>query len=51
VQPGDTVAKGQKLGLIKFGSRVDLFFPPEAEVLVSEGQQLYGGQTLLARWK
>lgn len=51
VQPGDAVVKGQKLGLIKFGSRVDLFFPPEAEVLVIEGQQLYGGQTLLARWE
>jgi phosphatidylserine decarboxylase len=51
VEPGDPVVKGERLGLIRFGSRVDLFLPPEVEVLVSEGQQVTAGQTLLARWK
>ncbi len=50
VEPGDELVTGQRLGLIRFGSRVDLFFPPEAEILVTEGQQVYGGQTLMARW-
>jgi phosphatidylserine decarboxylase len=50
VEPGDDVVKGQRLGLIRFGSRVDLFLPPEVEVLVTRGQQVAAGQTLLARW-
>jgi phosphatidylserine decarboxylase len=50
VQPGDTLVTGQRLGLIKFGSRVDLFLPLTAAVLVTVGQQVYGGQTVLARW-
>ena len=49
-RPGDELARGQRFGLIKFGSRVDLFLPPNAEVLVHKGQQVYGGQTFVARW-
>jgi phosphatidylserine decarboxylase len=49
-KPGDTLARGQRLGLIKFGSRVDLLLPPQVEVLVQVGQQVYSGQTLMARW-
>ena len=48
---GDTLARGQRLGLIRFGSRVDLLLPIEAQVLVQVGQQVYGGQTLVAQWK
>jgi len=48
--PGDALAAGQRLGLIKFGSRVDLFLPPGVEVLAYVGQQVYGGQTVVARW-
>jgi phosphatidylserine decarboxylase len=48
---GDEVVTGQRLGLIRFGSRVDLLLPPDAEVLVAVGQQVYGGQTIMARWK
>jgi phosphatidylserine decarboxylase len=47
---GDSLASGQRLGLIKFGSRVDLFLPPTLEILVQTGQQVYGGQTIVARW-
>jgi phosphatidylserine decarboxylase len=50
VNPEDKVDQGQRLGLIKFGSRVDLLLPPEADVLVHVGQQVYGGQTIVARW-
>jgi len=48
---GDKLATGERLGLIKFGSRVDLLLPPEVEVLVTVGQQIYGGQTPVAKWK
>jgi phosphatidylserine decarboxylase len=44
------LARGQRLGLVKFGSRVDLYLPLEAEVYVEVGQQTYGGQTVVGRW-
>jgi len=50
VKSGDEVAQGQRIGLIRFGSRVDLFLPPEVQVLVTEGQQVAAGRTLIARW-
>lgn len=46
----DEVSQGQRLGLVKFGSRVDLLLPLEVDVLVHVGQQVYGGQTIMARW-
>ncbi len=49
-EPGDSLITGQRLGLIKFGSRVDLFLPPEVEVVAYVGQQVYGGQSVVARW-
>jgi phosphatidylserine decarboxylase len=50
VKPGDRVQQGLEYGFIKFGSRVDLFIPPEAEVLVSLNQKTTGGETIIARW-
>ena len=47
---GDELATGQRLGLIKFGSRVDLLLPPEVEIVTYVGQQLHGGQSVVARW-
>lgn len=47
---GDELKRGERLGLIKFGSRVDLLLPVNVEVLVSVGDQIYGGQTIVARW-
>ena len=47
---GDTLLAGQRLGLIKFGSRVDLLLPPGVEVLGQVGQQVHGGQTVVAKW-
>jgi len=48
-EPGDDLDQGQRVGMIKFGSRVDLYFPDGYEVLVSKGHRAVGGQTLLAR--
>jgi len=45
---GDRVRAGQRIGLIKFGSRVDVFLPLEARVLVREGQRVRGGDTMIA---
>jgi phosphatidylserine decarboxylase len=47
-QVGDRLPTGQRFGLIKFGSRVDLFLPPQAQLLVSEGDKVYGGLTPVA---
>lgn len=47
---GDELARGSRIGLIKFGSRVDLFVPDGAEVLVKPGDKLKAGRTGIARW-
>lgn len=46
---GDTVAKGERVGLIKFGSRVDVFLGPEWEIQVRVGQHVAGGSSVIAR--
>jgi phosphatidylserine decarboxylase len=48
-QPGDTVDKGERIGLIKFGSRVDVFLGPEWEIKVRPGERVSGGSSILAR--
>jgi phosphatidylserine decarboxylase len=45
---GDTVAKGERVGLIKFGSRVDIFLGPEWEIKVRSGERVSGGSSILA---
>jgi phosphatidylserine decarboxylase len=50
-KPGDHVAKGERIGLIKFGSRVDVFLGPEWEILVKPGERVAGGSSILARRK
>lgn len=49
VRPGDQVRTGETYGLIRFGSRVDLYLPPGSSVLVHPGQRTVGGETPLAR--
>jgi len=44
---GDTVKKGEIFGLIRFGSRVDLYLPPEVKPLVSTGQHVKGGESII----
>jgi|SRR3984893_11264555 len=45
---GDRVARGQRIGLIKFGSRVDVLMPAEADLLVKTGTRVRGGSSVLA---
>jgi len=47
---GDVLVRGQRIGLIRFGSRVDLFVPDSAQVLVKAGDKLKAGRTAVARW-
>jgi phosphatidylserine decarboxylase len=47
---GDEVQQGQRLGLIRFGSRVDTFLPPGARVRVKLGDRSVAGTTVLAEW-
>ncbi len=49
VKPGDMVLAGQRIGLIRFGSRVDIFLPPEYAPTVALGQRAIAGETVLAR--
>ncbi len=48
---GAHVHKGDKIGLIRFGSRVDVVLPPECEVVVRRGDRVYGGSSIIAYWK
>lgn len=49
LQEGDHVRQGTELGFIKFGSRVDVYLPPNAAVEVVLGQKVKGNKTVLAR--
>jgi len=46
---GDEVAQGERIGLVRFGSRVDLWLPAEAEILVKVGENVKGGSSVVAR--
>jgi phosphatidylserine decarboxylase len=48
--PGDSVALGERIGLIRFGSRMDVWLPEGAEILAQPGQHVAGGLSILARW-
>lgn len=48
---GDEVRIGQRIGMIRFGSRVDIWLPAEAEILVQRGQNVAGGASQIARWQ
>ncbi len=48
VKPGDILAAGQRVGLIRFGSRVDVFLPEGTEPRVLNGQKVIAGETVLA---
>lgn len=47
VQGGEKLNTGERFGLIQFGSRVDLYCPPRAEVFVKPGDKVYAGKTIL----
>jgi phosphatidylserine decarboxylase len=46
---GESMERGERFGMIRFGSRTDLYLPLESEVLVSVGQRVKGGETAIAR--
>ena len=50
VDVGATVATGERIGLMKFGSRMDVFVPPEVELAVVKGDRTVAGETVLGRW-
>lgn len=47
---GQRLATGERMGLMKFGSRMDVFVPRGCELTVTEGQRVRGGETVIARW-
>lgn len=47
IKPGDTVASGQRVGLIRFGSRVDVYLPAGTDPKVLLGQRVIAGETIL----
>jgi len=48
IAEGQTLERGERIGLMKFGSRMDVFLPPDAELRVAVGQQVVAGETVLA---
>ena len=48
--PGDTVALGERIGLIRFGSRMDVWLPDTVEITARPGQHVAAGVSILARW-
>jgi phosphatidylserine decarboxylase len=51
VREGDSIGAGERFGLIRFGSRVDLYLPPGRGALAAVGQRAVGGETVLADLK
>lgn len=45
---GEKVSRGERFGLIRFGSRVDTYLPMDADIRIGLGQHVYGGETILA---
>jgi phosphatidylserine decarboxylase len=48
-KPGDTLALGERFGMIKFSSRTDLVLPPNVQVTITEGARVRGGTTVIGR--
>lgn len=50
VEVGETLAKGEKFGMIKFGSRTELYLPVDAQICVTLKDKVQGGATIVARF-
>lgn len=50
VKAGDVLTTGQRVGLMKFGSRMDVFVPVDATLTVARGDRVVAGESVLARW-
>jgi len=46
---GDTIEAGEKFGMMKFGSRMDIAIDPKSEIFINEGDVVVGGETIIAR--
>ena len=51
VEPGSALRKGQRFGFIRFGSRVDVYLPLDAELTAAIGEKVYAAESVLARLK
>ncbi len=51
VKEGDLLSQGERYGLIRFGSQVDVILPAGTEPSVAVGEKVWGGLTVLAKWK
>ena len=51
VVPGQELATGERIGLMKFGSRMDIFVPPGVTLQVAKGDRTVAGETVIARWQ
>jgi phosphatidylserine decarboxylase len=53
VSPGDAIARGQRIGMIRFGSQVDVFLPhlPDLSITVTPGQKVCAGTSILATYR
>lgn len=51
IAPGDEITTGERIGLMKFGSRMDVFLPPDVELAVTKGDRTVAGETVLGRWR
>ncbi len=49
VKEGDDILKGQRIGMIKFGSRVDLYLPKGYEIIVQKGEKVLAGESIVAK--
>jgi phosphatidylserine decarboxylase len=47
---GENISLGERVGLIRFGSRVDVWLPMDTEVTVKRGEMVKGGESILAKW-
>ena len=50
VRPGQQLAAGERIGLMKFGSRMDVFVPPDCELQVKPGDTVRAAESVIARW-
>ena len=50
IKAGDVLRSGDRIGLMKFGSRMDVFVPLDVELTVAKGDRTVAGETVLGRW-
>jgi phosphatidylserine decarboxylase len=51
IKVGDLLRSGDRIGLMKFGSRMDVFVPADVELSVRKGDRTVAGETVLGRWR